>query len=324
MPRFAVALLLIAGIATAAHAQQPDAADAREKELQQAIKSFRLELLYHGQEEKPFCRLILSVPPLAKAEGNPFFRFAQVTEEQASRIIACLGAYGFLTRASDLRDKTKPPPPAMPGYTLQVGQFYEDLGWDLLMLKRLEGLRKVVGGDAAKEMDLLLGRLSGLRQQWEKEDIARQAAQPLVILTGTDSHIKQPSCHRIMSQDEWITIWQRHKGVKESKDYDLFYNRLGLPYVDFAKCMVIAVFQGSGWNSAGLRVATVLEEKDKIVLRFEDNSYQTAGSDGGGERVAVYGFFVLPQSNKTVVLEENVQRYLGHPPVWKERVHLPK
>jgi Tfp pilus assembly protein PilF len=158
-----------------------------------------------------------------------------------------------------------------------------------------------------------------------KHNIAtRQTTHPYVTLTGTDSHVKEPSYRRAMSEDEWIKIWQRHKGEKESKDYDLFYNPLGLPSIDFEKCMVIAVFQGSGVNSAGLKAVAILEEKDRIVLRFQDKSYQTAGPDGGGEQVTVYGFFVLPRSSKTVVLEENVQNGMHQPPVWKERVGLTK
>ena len=156
------------------------------------------------------------------------------------------------------------------------------------------------------------------------EDNARQAARPCVTLTGADSHVKERSYFRITSEDEWVKIWQRHKGVNESKDYDLFYNPLGLPNIDFEKCMVIAVFQGSGWNNAGLTAVAVLEGKDGIVLRFGNKGYQTGGPGGGGKRTTVYGFFVLPQSSKTVVLEENVQNIRGQPPVWKERISLPK
>ena len=73
--------------------------------------------------------------------------------------------------------------------------------------------------------------------------------------------MKERACYRVQSQDAWIGIWQRHQGAKESKDYDLFYNPLSLPCIDFEKYMVIAVFQGGGWNSAGLTAAAVLEEK---------------------------------------------------------------
>jgi hypothetical protein len=156
------------------------------------------------------------------------------------------------------------------------------------------------------------------------EDDAQQTTRPYVTLTGADSHVKERSYYRVTSEGEWIKVWQRHKGAKESKDYVLFYNPLDLPYIDFEKCMVIAVFQGSGWNSAGLTAVAILEEKDSIVMRFQQKYYQTGGPGGGGKQVTVYGFFVLPRSSKTVVLEENVQNYKGQPPVWKELFRLPE
>jgi hypothetical protein len=152
----------------------------------------------------------------------------------------------------------------------------------------------------------------------------RQTARPCVTLTGTDSHVNERSYHRIASEDEWIKVWQRHKGAKESKTYDLFYNPLGLPSIDFEKYMVIAVFQGSDWNNAGLKADAVLEEKDGIVLRFANKRYQTAGPDGGGKKTTVYAFFVLPLSNKTVVLEESVANMQDPTPRWEQRVRLPK
>ena len=64
-----------------------------------------------------------------------------------------------------------------------------------------------------------------------------------------------------------------------------------------------------------------------MVLRFEDKGYQTmsrVGEGHHGNQVTVYGFFVLPRSSKTVVLEENVQNIIGEKPVWKEQIRLPK
>ena len=174
-------------------------------------------------------------------------------------------------------------------------------------------------------MALLIVR-SSMAEEPQKASEARddqKATCPLVTLTGTDSHVKERSYYRITSEKEWIKIWQRHKGVKESKDYDLFYNPLGLPEINFDKCMVIAVFQDSGSNSAGLRTTAINEEKDRIVFRFMSKFYQTAGPGGGGEQVAVYGFFVLPRSDKTVVLQEE-HRSLNRniPPSWQERATL--
>jgi hypothetical protein len=173
-------------------------------------------------------------------------------------------------------------------------------------------------------MSMLMVQLAMADGVVAEQDHAQQATRPFVALTGADSHVKERSYHRVMSEDEWIKIWQRHKGTEESKNYDLFDNPLGLPYIDFEKCMVIAVFQGNDWNSAGLTAVAVQEKEDGIVLRFKNKGYQTWGPDGGGKQVTVYGFFVLPRSSKTVVLEENVQNYKGQPPVWKERIRLPK
>jgi hypothetical protein len=156
------------------------------------------------------------------------------------------------------------------------------------------------------------------------EDSAGQAKRPLVTLTGADSQVKERSYHRISSEAKWIKIWQQHRGEKESKDYDLYYNPLGLSYIDFEKCMVIAVFQGSGWNSAGLKAVEILENKEGIILRFEGKGYQTAGPGGGGKKVNVYGFFVLPRTEKTIILKENHPNMLGQPPVWEEQTRLPK
>ena len=137
---------------------------------------------------------------------------------------------------------------------------------------------------------------------------------PLVTLTGTDSHIRKCSYYLVRSDEEWVKVWLQHRPTNSSNECK--------PEIDFEKCMVIAVFQGSGWNSRGLNAVAVLESKNRILLRLKNDYYQTGGPDGGGEPVTVYGFFVLPRSNKTVVLEENVQNIIGSPPLWKERARF--
>lgn len=149
---------------------------------------------------------------------------------------------------------------------------------------------------------------------------------PCVVLTGADSHVLESGYHRITSMEDWTEIWQKHKGQKNGEKYNLYYDPLGLPLVDFARFMVIVIFQGSHWNSAGLKAVSISEQEDRIVFRFDDKSYQTVGSDadGGGKPVTVYGFFVVPRSAKPLILEEDVQRIIGEPPVWKERITFPK
>ena len=188
MNRMVTAVLLIAGIFNTAYAQNsepfasPANQAARAKELKQGIKTFRMELNYNskGDEGKPFYRLILSVPrvfpPLPPAGGrttpriDPYCLPVQITEEQAAKIIDYAAANWFLVpKLVDKRIK-----PVRPGYTLEIGKFSKDLGWGVNMLHRLEELRGVLDGKAAKKMDVLLQRMSALRPKWEKED----AAQP--------------------------------------------------------------------------------------------------------------------------------------------------
>ena len=147
---------------------------------------------------------------------------------------------------------------------------------------------------------------------------------PCVALTGADSQVSGRGYDRITSLNDWARLWQKHKGQKDGEQYDLYHDPLGLPLVDFDRYMVIVIFQGSAWNSAGVEAVSVLEEQERIVFRFDDKSYQTLGPDGGGRQVTAYGFFVIPRSPKPVILEENVQRLKGKPAEWKQRITFPK
>jgi len=157
-----------------------------------------------------------------------------------------------------------------------------------------------------------------------REDATATVIKPCVVITGADSQVSERGYHRATTMDGWTQIWLKHKGHEPGGQYDLIFNPAGVPLVDFDRFMVIGVFQGGGWNSAGLWAVSISEQPDRIVFRFDDHSYQTAGPNGGGKHVTVYGFFVTPRSAKPVVLEENVQRLIGKPPVWKERITFPK
>jgi hypothetical protein len=132
----------------------------------------------------------------------------------------------------------------------------------------------------------------------------------------------------VTSLEEWTRVWQEHKGAEAGGKYDAFYDKLTLPLVDFDSYMVIAIFQGECWNTAGLTVVSIFEDDSHIVIRFRNKSYSTAsysteGEGGdGGEKVTPYGFFIMPRSTKPTILEEGLQgvrRKKRDPPVWKER-----
>jgi hypothetical protein len=146
-----------------------------------------------------------------------------------------------------------------------------------------------------------------------------KAPKPYIVLSGAKSHVKERSCLRVTSTEQWVELWQRHAGRKPEKEYNDFHNPAGVPNVNFEDCMVIAIFQGEGVNSAGLEPFSVEEDGDRIVFRFLAKSYQTMDKS---DEVTVYGFFVLPRSNKAVLVEENRQTSLVGPRIWKERARF--
>ena len=143
----------------------------------------------------------------------------------------------------------------------------------------------------------------------------KSSLAPYVELSGADSHMDQLAYHRVTTAEEFQAMFMRHLG-QDPAGFDPFYNRHGVPSIDFDRCMVVAIFQGEKWNSAGVSFTSVTEEADRIVFRFDDRSFQTAGPapEGGRVRARPYGIFVLPRSDKALVLEENIQHLKNEPP----------
>ena len=90
----------------------------------------------------------------------------------------------------------------------------------------------------------------------------------------------------------------------------------GLAKVDFDKCMVIAVFEGRGYNCTGLVAVDLLDRPEALVFRFDRNGYQT---EEELDEVCVFGFFIVPRSTKPIVFEDDRrdlrQRARQKPPV---------
>jgi hypothetical protein len=152
-------------------------AAARAKKVAGEIRTFTLRLNYAGQEDKPFYRLLLSVPAIVgKDRDNPFHRQAQITEAQAGKIVGFLAKDGFFDTALDGNRNLGPVPPKEPYYALTVGianggnpiVFEEWLTFRPLLIHRLDGLRKLLDGEAATGMDFLITRLSGYRRLLDK------------------------------------------------------------------------------------------------------------------------------------------------------------
>jgi len=151
--------------------------------------------------------------------------------------------------------------------------------------------------------------------------------RPYVVLTGANSHIKIRDCSLITTAaDEWAALWLRHTGQSTNGmyfdgKYKYSTNPGGVPTIDFSRCVVVALFQGPGFNSNGFDVADVVTEGEVTMLRLAERWYQ---SYRDGVSVTAYGFFVMPRPDKVLVIQENVQHTIGRPPIWKERARFSK
>ena len=141
--------------------------------------------------------------------------------------------------------------------------------------------------------------------------------KPYLTLAGASSKIEEPTIARVTTAKEFQDLDLRHLGADPAR-FDEFYNPHGVPVIDFERCMVLAVFKGNTWNVAGVYVESVLDEGARRVVRVRRRGYQTAGPDGGGKRATPYGIFVLPRSNKELVVEEDVRTLKNEPPKWNE------
>ena len=122
-------------------------------------------------------------------QADAFFLVAQQSEKQALKIITHLADTGASrTELFQKGDAVKLPQRLSYRLTVIAGDLHliESLGWGVDTLKSLDGLRKVLDGNAAKEMDILIGRLSrGIGKEWdaaEKKEVA--PAQSILIPTA--------------------------------------------------------------------------------------------------------------------------------------------
>ena len=165
----ALTLLIATKVTPAAEpATQPAGLAAeRAAALKKGIKNFDVELICTEDElDRCYC-LILHAPwpaDVAAEKIPPHVLTVQVTEDQARKIIDYLAREGFLARATEPKSDADFKLPEGPAYMMSLGPYCETLGWGLPMLRRLDGLRKVLDGDAGKSMDKLLAPLAELRQ----------------------------------------------------------------------------------------------------------------------------------------------------------------
>lgn len=149
------------------------------------------------------------------------------------------------------------------------------------------------------------------------KDITRQTGVAVQWM-GSSSSIEMPRIELVTDPSDWEKLYTEHTRQKPEKNANGF---LTWPKVDFDKYVVVAVFAGKGHNSNGVEAVSVTQSVAGVLLRFDEQMFQTASFNGGPSGIATtaYGFFVIERLNGTWVLEENTQNMIGAAPKWTER-----
>lgn len=141
--------------------------EALRAKLIENVQQFELRLVPYGPSGKPYYTVALSVPALRESESTGFTRASRISVDQARRIIDRLAELNWLDGRRLPGERIQ----SENGYTLQLVagdvRFERDIGWDLEMLESLDSLQTLLDGEAAKNMDFLLTRMSGLRRVWQ-------------------------------------------------------------------------------------------------------------------------------------------------------------
>ena len=146
--------------------------------------------------------------------------------------------------------------------------------------------------------------------------------KPVVSWSGPSSRISDRAYLRMIKQNDLLRTWYDHLGTqpKSGGRHDRSVDPV-VPEVDFDSHMVIGIFQGNTYNSDGVFIDSIEETDDALIVKFDEQSYQTDAPMGQdqGDRVTPFGIFVIPRSLKPVVFVENVQGLLNSPPEWQEQ-----
>jgi hypothetical protein len=85
---------------------------------------------------------------------------------------------------------------------------------------------------------------------------------------------------------------------------------------DFSKEIVLFVSDGDSINCRGIGAHSAFMDDKRFLVRLSRATFQTIGE---GVKTRPFGVFVLPRRDGLqVLLERNVQRYIGGPPIWKD------
>jgi antitoxin component YwqK of YwqJK toxin-antitoxin module len=93
---------------------------------------------------------------------------------------------------------------------------------------------------------------------------------------------------------------------------------------DFTKVNAVVICDGASQNSNGYTHAGTWENTERILIRVEMAGYQSGGRFGGGVPTRGYAVIIVPRTDKRIVVETNMQGYIGGPPKWSSIFDITK
>jgi len=167
----------------------------------------------------------------------------------------------------------------------------------------------------------LVGAAAALGFSVEPE--AREPGRALMVMTGRSSEVATEKFGFATSQELFDAAWLEHMGEgveKAAQGWPM------PPQVDFRACAAVFIFGGDRVNTNGYRVEDIIEVEDAVTIRYDAITFQTASfgdEPDEGVKARPWGMVLIPATEKTVFLEENVQGLIGGDPIWKQRVMFP-
>lgn len=148
-----------------------------------------------------------------------------------------------------------------------------------------------------------------------KDSVIRSVA----VLTGTRSQVAKESFRLIETADEWKKVWEEHRtrpAPSEKGERSQFFE------VDFDRHVVVAMFDGDGYQNDGYSIEAVSDGK-RLTIRYQMSWVSIGGPPfPTGLDTTSYCFIVLPRITKLIDIEEDVRKEKPAPPVWKHRATL--
>lgn len=124
---------------------------------------------------------------------------------------------------------------------------------------------------------------------------------PCVQWVGHWTERAQPGFLVVRDEAAWRTLWAEHTGHKPEHGA---MKRHAAPKVDFERWMVVACFRAAKINGDGEVAKSVVDDRAVLRVRYISSSFQTAGPGGGGVDVRPFGLWVVPATDKPVVVEQ--------------------